>query len=53
MQYSCAYWKDADNLESAWQAKLEMICEKIAVKTGDTHTGYWLRLGPTGALHGI
>ncbi|WP_369094692.1 class I SAM-dependent methyltransferase [Haemophilus influenzae] len=22
MQYSCAYWKDGDNLESAQQAKL-------------------------------
>ena len=53
MQYSCAYWKDADNLESAQQAKLKMICEKFAVKTRDARTGYWLRLGRTGALHGI
>ncbi len=32
MQYSCAYWKDADNLESAQQAKLKMICEKLQLK---------------------
>ncbi len=53
MQYSCAYWKDADNLESAQQAKLKMICEKLQLKPGDARTGYWLRLGRTGALHGI
>ncbi|HDX3190917.1 TPA: cyclopropane fatty acyl phospholipid synthase [Escherichia coli] len=34
MQYSCAYWKDADNLESAQQAKLKMICEKLQLKPG-------------------
>ncbi len=30
MQYSCAYWKDADNLESAQQAKLKMICKNCS-----------------------
>ncbi|MFP1452092.1 cyclopropane fatty acyl phospholipid synthase [Escherichia coli] len=34
MQYSCAYWKDADNLESAQQVKLKMICEKLQLKPG-------------------
>lgn len=34
MQYSCAYWKDADNLEAAQQAKLKMICEKLHLKPG-------------------
>lgn len=34
MQYFCAYWKDADNLESAQQAKLKMICEKLQLKPG-------------------
>ena len=34
MQYSCAYWKDADNLESAQQAKRKKICEKLQLKPG-------------------
>ncbi len=34
-KYSCAYWKDAaDTLEAAQQAKLKLICEKLAT-TGD------------------
>mgnify|MGYP000066718173 CR=1 FL=1 len=32
MQYSCAYWKDANTLESAQQAKLKMIAEKLQLK---------------------
>ncbi|TBL62948.1 cyclopropane fatty acyl phospholipid synthase [Hafnia paralvei] len=32
MQYSCAYWKDAETLEQAQQAKLRMICEKLQLK---------------------
>lgn len=36
MQYSCAYWKDADNLIDAQQAKLKMICEKLQLAPGMT-----------------
>ncbi|WP_058909905.1 cyclopropane fatty acyl phospholipid synthase [Entomohabitans teleogrylli] len=36
MQYSCAYWKEADNLADAQQAKLTMICEKLQLKPGMT-----------------
>ncbi|EKY1943309.1 cyclopropane fatty acyl phospholipid synthase [Cronobacter turicensis] len=36
MQYSCGYWKEADNLEDAQQAKLKLICEKLALKPGMT-----------------
>lgn len=36
MQYSCAYWKDAETLEQAQQAKLRMICEKLQLKPGMT-----------------
>lgn len=36
MQYSCGYWKDAENLEDAQQAKLKMICEKLQLKPGMT-----------------
>ncbi|MFV0439075.1 MAG: cyclopropane fatty acyl phospholipid synthase [Desulfopila sp.] len=29
MSYSCGYWRDAENLEQAQAAKLEMICQKL------------------------
>lgn len=34
MQYSCAYWKDAERLEDAQIAKLRLICEKLQLKPG-------------------
>ena len=34
MTYSCGYWKDADTLDAAQQAKLKLICEKIGLKPG-------------------
>ncbi|MDK1334377.1 cyclopropane fatty acyl phospholipid synthase [Cronobacter turicensis] len=36
MQYSCGYWKEDDNLEDAQQAKLKLICDKLALKPGMT-----------------
>ncbi|HEM7581629.1 TPA: cyclopropane fatty acyl phospholipid synthase [Serratia marcescens] len=36
MQYSCGYWKEAQTLELAQQAKLRMICEKLQLKPGMT-----------------
>ncbi len=33
--YSCAYWKNADNLDDAQEAKLDLICRKIGLKPGD------------------
>ncbi|MFJ5158409.1 cyclopropane fatty acyl phospholipid synthase [Pantoea sp. NPDC088449] len=36
MQYSCGYWKDADTLENAQQAKLDMICRKLQLEPGMT-----------------
>jgi cyclopropane-fatty-acyl-phospholipid synthase len=35
MVYSCAYWKDARNLDDAQDAKLELICNKLGLKSGD------------------
>ncbi|MDA8239319.1 MAG: cyclopropane fatty acyl phospholipid synthase [Nitrospiraceae bacterium] len=35
MVYSCAYWKDADNLDDAQEAKLDLICRKLALHPGD------------------
>lgn len=34
MQYSCGYWKEATDLQSAQQAKLHMICEKLHLQPG-------------------
>ncbi len=36
MQYSCGYWKAADNLVDAQHAKLKMICEKLQLEPGMT-----------------
>ena len=32
--YSCAYWKDADNLDDAQEAKLELVFRKLGLKPG-------------------
>jgi cyclopropane-fatty-acyl-phospholipid synthase len=32
--YSCGYWKDAQDLESAQEAKLDLICRKLCLKPG-------------------
>ncbi len=34
MNYSCGYWKDADNLDDAQEAKLELICKKLELEPG-------------------
>ncbi|WP_105104449.1 cyclopropane fatty acyl phospholipid synthase [Microbulbifer pacificus] len=34
MTYSCGYWKDADNLEQAQAAKLDLICRKLELQPG-------------------
>ncbi len=34
MIYSCGFWKDAENLEEAQTAKLEMICRKLRLEAG-------------------
>ncbi len=35
MQYTCAYWKAADNLEQAQENKLDLVCRKLQLKPGD------------------
>lgn len=32
MAYSCGYWRDAENLEAAQQAKLDLICRKLQLQ---------------------
>ena len=34
MNYSCAYWKNAHNLDEAQENKLELICRKLDLKPG-------------------
>ncbi|GAB6068436.1 cyclopropane fatty acyl phospholipid synthase [Methylothermus subterraneus] len=32
--YSCAYWKAADDLDAAQEAKLDLVCHKLGLKPG-------------------
>jgi cyclopropane-fatty-acyl-phospholipid synthase len=34
MAYSCAYWKEAKDLDAAQEAKLDLICRKLSLKKG-------------------
>lgn len=34
MSYSCAYWKEADNLADAQVAKLDLVCRKLELARG-------------------
>jgi cyclopropane-fatty-acyl-phospholipid synthase len=35
MVYTCAYWKDATDLASAQEAKLDLVCRKLGLKPGE------------------
>ncbi|MBL4644273.1 MAG: cyclopropane fatty acyl phospholipid synthase [Candidatus Pacebacteria bacterium] len=35
MVYTCGYWKNAQTLEQAQEAKLDLVCQKIGLKKGD------------------
>lgn len=34
MIYSCGYWRHADDIDSAQEAKLDMVCRKVGLKPG-------------------
>jgi len=36
MVYTCAYWKDATTLDAAQEAKLDLVCRKLQLKSGMT-----------------
>lgn len=36
MTYSCAYWKNVDNLDEAQEAKLDLICKKLRLKPSNS-----------------
>jgi cyclopropane-fatty-acyl-phospholipid synthase len=33
--YTCAFWNDAKSLDEAQEAKLDLVCRKIGLKSGD------------------
>lgn len=51
MQYSCGYWKEAQSLEAAQQAKLDLICRKLELEP-HAGTGYWLWMGRSRRIYG-
>ena len=34
MNYTCGYWREADNLDDAQEAKLDLVCRKIGLEPG-------------------
>ena len=34
MVYSCGYWREADDLDSAQEAKLDLVCRKLGLRPG-------------------
>lgn len=34
LNYTCAYWKNASNLDEAQEAKLELVCKKLHLEPG-------------------
>jgi cyclopropane-fatty-acyl-phospholipid synthase len=34
MNYSCAYWKDAGDLDAAQESKMDLICRKLKLRPG-------------------
>ncbi|HTE55803.1 MAG TPA: cyclopropane fatty acyl phospholipid synthase [Kofleriaceae bacterium] len=34
MMYTCAYWRDAETLDQAQDAKLDLVCRKIGLRKG-------------------
>jgi len=36
MQYTCAYWKNADDLAAAQEAKLDLVCRKLDLRPHHT-----------------
>ena len=36
LQYTCAYWKEAADLVTAQEAKLDLVCRKIQLQPGDS-----------------
>ncbi|HET7570461.1 MAG TPA: cyclopropane fatty acyl phospholipid synthase [Gammaproteobacteria bacterium] len=57
MMYSCGYWKDAQTLDEAQEAKLDLICRKLGLKPGmkllDIGCGWGGMLRYAAERHGV
>lgn len=57
MTYTCGYWKDAQDLASAQEAKLDLICRKLGLKPGmrllDIGCGWGSLLGFAAEHYGV
>lgn len=57
LTYTCGYWKDAQNLDAAQEAKLDLICRKVGFKPGqrvlDIGSGWGSFMGYAAEKYGI
>lgn len=57
MVYSCAYWREADDLDRAQEAKLDLICRKLMLQPGmrvlDIGCGWGEALEFAATHHGV
>ena len=57
MAYSCGYWKDADTLDEAQEAKFDLICRKMNLRSGmhilDIGCGWGSFLKYAAEKHGV
>ncbi|MCK7599176.1 cyclopropane fatty acyl phospholipid synthase [Microbulbifer sp. CAU 1566] len=57
MTYSCGYWREAQNLEDAQTAKLDLICRKLGLQPGmrllDIGCGWGSLLGYAAEKYGV
>ncbi|AOF83295.1 methyltransferase small domain protein [Methyloversatilis sp. RAC08] len=57
MTYTCAYWKNADDLASAQEAKLDLVCRKLKLEPGmrllDIGCGWGSLIGYAAEHYGV
>ncbi|MDP1689559.1 MAG: cyclopropane fatty acyl phospholipid synthase, partial [bacterium] len=57
LTYTCGYWKNAADLDSAQEAKLDLVCKKIGLKSGqrvlDIGCGWGSFVGFTAEKYGV
>ena len=57
LTYTCGYWREADNLDEAQEAKLDLICRKIDLKSGqrvlDIGSGWGSFVGYAAEKYGV
>ena len=57
MNYTCGYWKDTDSLDTAQEAKLDLVCRKIGLEPGmkvlELGCGFGAFAGYTAEKYGV